>query len=673
MINRSALLIVVLTLSGCSSLYPYYPISPTVKLGPSNVSDIEIMPTPSAGSGGSVAPNSGGTYRGSWNAAGSGTYTGQWSYTGTNIQTSPLLPLNKPGTLSCGDTRPKKHGNVPPTRECEVKKAIDYANRANKEYLKAQGQHADMPGLGGLMLVPAAAAASALAIEGMGATAITGLGAGAAAIYGLGSYLHTPDRETVYNTGALGIQCMLENMEPYTRIDSDDLLVLTHTIDSGTVLTGDDYVDESTLDLTNAKTWLDIQINKVEALGLQNNCQRLPNVMKTASLLLKAAKAADKAADKAVQVGNDFAQTALAAPITIVNTTNHINAALNGALIKTEPNLSALAGNIKGIIPDKEQAVAGLSAAQNSAADAQTQLANATSSGAGAKPKVAAPAGKPSPHLETLKEKVENFGLAQPSAQATPSTPTPIEATPELTPPGFSPEETAQLRKLERSIYVVNELTSRVLRIVGSYTGKVDNSKCPILAKKAGTVTAMKLNPSGDVVVSQGSNTKITISGATDPYTRPLFPQSVCSAVTATLKSAEIDVAATGDTIPGFYPFFAGDGATGRIFNVMVTPKAPKDNTDEVRKCKPGKAGHPETADPGYVPPESDELGQTKYSCPPALVLMAQPTAAPTPDPAVAAAKKAEAARKKAAAAAKLAGAAAAGAAAKAPAAAPSP
>jgi len=94
MINRSALLIVILTLSGCS-LCPYYPISPTVKLEPPKVSDIEIMPTPFTGSGTSAAPNSSGTYSGSWNAAGSGTYTGQWNYTGTNLQDLPPPPTNK--------------------------------------------------------------------------------------------------------------------------------------------------------------------------------------------------------------------------------------------------------------------------------------------------------------------------------------------------------------------------------------------------------------------------------------------------------------------------------------------------------------------------------------------------------------------------------------------------
>lgn len=585
MINRSPMLIVLLSLSGCC-LYPYYPISPTVKLKPPNVSEIEIKPIPSAPSG---------------------------------QQTTTVSSRA--------------------ARECEVKKAIDYANAANDEYLKAQGQHADMPGLGGLMLVPAAAAAGALAIEGEGATAITGLGAGAAAVFGLGTYLHTTARESVYNTGALGIQCLLENMAPYTQIDSDDLFMLTRTIDSRPVLTGGDYGDENTLDLTQAKTRLDFQIDQVEALGLQNNCQRLPRVMKIASLLLQAAKAADKTADMTIKAGNQFYQMALAAPSTIERTTNKINDELNGALTATEPNLSALAGNIKTLMAPQEQAVAGLSSAQNAAADAQNQTTEATSGTHGqAKGKVPAMGGtdklsiavNSSPKATfraSSPDQVEVLPSQSPTAQnRNPRTATaPIDTYSDLKPPGLTPEELIQLIELERSIYVVNELTSRVLGIVGSNTGTVDNTKCPILAKKAG-VTTMQLNPSGDVIVSPGSDTKITISGATYPYTMPLFSRNVCNDVTATLKTGEIDVAATADTTPGYYPFFVVDGPTGTFFNVKVKAKPPADNTDEVQKCSAGKPGRPETADPGYVPPQSQGHNQQKYSCPPALVLMAAPT-----------------------------------------------
>ena len=70
---------------------------------------------------------------------------------------------------------------------------------------------------------------------------------------------------------------------------------------------------------------------------------------------------------------------ALAAPSTIERTTNKINDELNGALTATEPNLSALAGNIKTLMAPQEQAVAGLSSAQNAAADAQNQTTEATS------------------------------------------------------------------------------------------------------------------------------------------------------------------------------------------------------------------------------------------------------------------------------------------------------
>jgi hypothetical protein len=554
MVNRSALVIVLLTLSGCSSLCPYYPIFPTVKLHPSNVSDIEITPTLPSGAGAPAAPNSVGRYNGSWNAAGSGKYTGQWDYTETDIQNSPVRPTNNTGTLLCGDTRHKKNRYIPQTRECEVKKAIDYANTANDEYVKAQSQHASMPGLAGLALLPAAGAATALGIEGVGATAITGLGVGAATLLGLGVYLHTPGREAVYNTGSLGTQCMLENMQPYTSVNSDDLSSLIEHIDSDRI----PQISGTDSDLSEAKTQLDLQIVRVEALGLQKDCRRLPRAMKFASLLLKAAKAADKSAEKTIQVGNEFAHTALAAPITIVNTTNHINAAVNEALITSEPDLSDLAGKVKSTIPDKALGLAGLPAAKAAASNAQDQMQKATGQGGATK-------GAPAPaevvraqNDYVVKQKIANqqfllsqkadadlkvftmqeiftakefrigpeASTAKKAADAKASADAAKEAAAAakraaaaaareaaaarkvaaakeaaakeaaltgLTTLRLTSDENEECNKLQDSISKVNDLVNDVISIVGSETGKVDNSKCPILAKKAGTVTSIEV------------------------------------------------------------------------------------------------------------------------------------------------------------------------------------
>jgi len=616
MLKRSVFLLSLLTLNGCG-FYPYYPLFPTVKLGTSQVSDVEIKP---AAADTSVATVS--STNASSNTAGSNSGPGQ------TVQ----FPPNS-GTLAC-DLKVGTN-SVSPSRDCEVKKAIDYANAANDEYLKAQSQHSSMPGLLALGVFPAAASSIALGIEGVGSTAITGLGVGTAMGLGLGAYLHTPDREKVYNTGSLGIQCMLENMEPYTRISNNDLYVLGRLLDSGDAVTPNDYGDESDMDLAKAKTQLDLQINKVEALGLQKNCQRLPRVMQIASLLLKAAKASDNSAAKTIQVGSEFARTALAAPITIVNTTNHINAALNGALIQTEPSISALASNVKSTIPDsKEQALAGLSAAKTAAADAQAKTEDATG-GSGGAPKgpakgAAAPSGgtenitgfplSSNTVLKSMGNSVEMLQVQPPAAPGGPQTQTPVGNTLELKPPGLTPEEVIQVVELERAIFTVNELVSRVMYIVGSNTGKVDNGKCPVLTEKTGKPAVMKLIPADDIPVPAGTKTVIAVAGATNPYTRPLFPQTVCTAVTATLKANEIDVAAADNTTPGFYPFFAGDGATGRIFNAYVTSKPAADNTDEVQACEKG--------DPGFIPEKKSKKKQIGIKCPPPSVFMLPPVSA---------------------------------------------
>jgi hypothetical protein len=112
------------------------------------------------------------------------------------------------------------------TRECEVARALGYANQANDKYLHAQAQYEGLPATFGLVAIPLAAASLALGIQGESGAPVTGLGVGTATAIGLGSFLQNKDRESVYTTGAEGIQCLIANMEPYTRVPSIDLSVL---------------------------------------------------------------------------------------------------------------------------------------------------------------------------------------------------------------------------------------------------------------------------------------------------------------------------------------------------------------------------------------------------------------------------------------------------------------
>jgi hypothetical protein len=330
---------------------------------------------------------------------------------------------------------------------------------------------------------------------------------------------------------------------------------------------------------------------------------------------LKAAKASDKAASKAVQVGDDFIRTAKGAPMTIVNVTNQINAAVNANLIKTEPDIQKLSSNLKGAIPDQATDLAGINSLKSASADAQSAQAKASSAGAvlsgkapspeppvanipseaGAMTSKAAAPGEPA--VVSTVETVQRFSLnwkqtltiPQVAATKTINVPTGVTQGPNTLRSSrrhgivenMTDTEYYSLLNLQTSIYRVNLRVSEVSRVTGSATGTVDNGKCPILAKKAGEVKTLTLNPDGDIVVAPGAKTIITLQGTTDPYVRPLFSQNVCNAVTATLKGNTMDVAATDDTVSGFYPFFIGDGPTGRAIDVMVS-KSSKDTSDDV-------------------------------------------------------------------------------------------
>lgn len=298
------------------------------------------------------------------------------------------------------------------------------------------------------------------------------------------------------------------------------------------------------------------------------------------------------------------------------NVTNQINNAVNANLIKTEPDIQKLSSNLKGAIPDQATDLAGINSLKTASADAQTAQTAVSKAGkkigmpsfAAGEPQIAAipetssaliggatPSGENSVAAKmTVPPYSLNWRQTLVIPQVTQSAPipeVPTEVESEMharkrtnrhpVPEGMTDTEYYALLDLQSSIYRVNLKISEVTRVAGSATGTVDNSKCPILAKKAGEVKALTLNPDGDIVVAPGAKATITLQGTTDPYVRPLFSQNVCNAVTATLRGNTMDVAATDETVAGFYPFFIGDGPTGRAIDVMVS-KVSKDTGDDV-------------------------------------------------------------------------------------------
>ena len=81
-----------------------------------------------------------------------------------------------------------------------------------------------------------------------------------------------------------------------------------------------------------------------------------------------------------------------------------------------------------------------------------------------------------------------------------------------------------------------------------------------------------------------------------------------------------MDVAATDDTVSGFYPFFVGDGPTGRAIDVMVS-KSSKDTSDDVNvECPDTKKDK-----------KPDDAKEAKIVCPSAFPGPIVQLSVPTP------------------------------------------
>ena len=165
---------------------------------------------------------------------------------------------------------------------------------------------------------------------------------------------------------------------------------------------------------------------------------------------------------------------------------------------------------------------------------------------------------------------------------------------------------------------MVNSTTNEILNRVGKNVAPPDNDACPTLAKKAGEITTMSLLPDGDIIVPNGSSTAITVFGAQAPYVRPLFMETativykmagltgkkesntleiLAPTVTATIKDGSVlEIAAAKGAVPGLYPFFIGDGATGKPVSVIVQPSPEEETCKEesptkYKKSQRGPAG----------------------------------------------------------------------------------
>ena len=144
--------------------------------------------------------------------------------------------------------------------------------------------------------------------------------------------------------------------------------------------------------------------------------------------------------------------------------------------------------------------------------------------------------------------------------------------------------------KLYRWVLRVNTLLVRISSILGSATKPPDTKSCVALTAQAKEPKVLTLKPSGQIPVSTGSKTTISVKGVTTkPEVFPLFPQDprLNSEVTASISDNQIEISAGEGTCEKLYPFVLMDGATSEAFQVKVTKKGPDQFADNCPQTPP--------------------------------------------------------------------------------------
>jgi hypothetical protein len=488
-----------------------------------------------------------------------GWFTDTCSFPPGSIAPISLVPLDKPrdplSSLRNDD---------------QLTSAIAYAEYARDQYMAAKRQGGSIPPFLASVLAPIGGTALALGAIGISPTTVTSLGAAGGTVVGAASYLQSKDREKIYVTGSEGVQCLLNNMEPFTYIDRKKLYDLYKWLE---LLAYDRLVVNTLVAAVEAEPQPKECPDQADQRKAKDPKKEREDAAKNnRAKLLAAAQAASKAAATTDSIGNTFLRTAHDSPATIVYTVDKINNSVSESIISTEPDIATLAKNLQTTISTEEQNItastqsvpnAKSSTKDAAAATPPAKKASAAGGEGAAKGAAAAEGGAPAaaPSPGSVEAAVH---IASPPPDA-PSTEFPQP---------YDPSDTTDFDTVDAqlSAALLNTAATAgiILDIVGDNTKPPKNDACPLLAKKAGEPKVLTFVPDGDIIVKKGSHSDLTVAGAQNPYIRPLFGQDQPT-VTATLKENNVlEIAATGDAVSGHYPFFIGDGPTGKPVTAVI-------------------------------------------------------------------------------------------------------
>ena len=417
-----------------------------------------------------------------------------------------------------------------------VSQGANYATQVEEEYIGAKGEYGSISSAFGVVLIPAGASALALGGLGESATAVSALGFGSAGILGMGYWLSNQPREKSYMAGAGALECLKGTMQPF---DVDQgYLTLSELCDLNSELRGSKEALQAKI-TEYAKALSELKTSGGDLLVDAASKKRLcygEKLLKAANDSLTAATSAYDSGTKYYNYSYDNAGSEMVASV------DAINNEVSKSMITTEPDLSALGSKLSTVIPDSAQKLAGIDK-------------NATAS----------------------KAAVEKAGTALNKAAAV------------APKPGTGSRASVLFDLKAADLYSAINQTNNAAEevVIRTPTEIVPKAKdCLKIFSQPGTPPdVLTLNPAGDVPLSPGDSSKVTISGGKLPYAVrwlcDCYNDGVTAQTTYQDSSATIAIAVSEGARAGItYPLMITDSTgIGSPINVVVVSKK-LDNSD---------------------------------------------------------------------------------------------
>jgi hypothetical protein len=468
---------------------------------------------------------------------------------------------------------PVPTSGVPGDSIVSVSQATNYARQIEEEYTGAKSEYGSINSTAGVLLIPAGTSALALGAEGGSASVVTSLGFGGAGLLGMSYWLANSKRETAYMTGVDALECLISTMQPFD-VEQTDFARLDDTVgdwanaypsgngggSNGPPASGMAYAN---FEVESDASYLGAQlaILKTNPDVAADAC--LKPALCYAEQVLKVAGLGTQAASKAYDAQLKYEQfSKRLAGDAMVGLVNSINNKVNKVMTETEPNLQALAGELKSVIPESAQSLAGISSASSTASAASTATLGINFGTA--PPGVPAPGSKGGISIGSSCKDTKH-----------PIDPTTEEAVAEL----FKRSERLQWRT-----YRLNSSTETVVNLTpANIAPKTDN--CTKLFDQSGIAPpVLSLNPQGRILLKPGASQDIAVTGGKPPYEVRLMCDCYGNGVSAIVAyegpNASLKLAATASAKSGYYPVNVAD-STGIEKSIdLIVDQTKKDDSD---------------------------------------------------------------------------------------------